>query len=108
VEEVIGEVKTVKSTIKQFIELIRQIFNAEVCYLYLVNKDMDNDEKKQYFAERIGDIEKSYKKNNKEFHKEEFEKCDIKDIKILKFIDIVEGGEKKNGYIIIKTDPESM
>ena len=36
----IGEVKAVKSTIKHFIGLIRDIFDAEVCYLYLINYEL--------------------------------------------------------------------
>ena len=90
----IGEVKAVKSTIKHFIGLIRDIFDAEVCYLYLINYDMDEDEKKIYLNKRIGEIKESYSKKGAEFPKE-LENCRVKDVKILKFIDIAEKGEKK-------------
>lgn len=90
----IGEVKTVKSTIKQFIGLIRGIFDAEVCYLYLINYDMDEDEKKGYFKERIGEIKKAYSNKGVEFPKE-LENCSVDDVRILKFIDIAEKGEEK-------------
>lgn len=52
----IGEAKTVKATIKQFIELIRDIFDADVCYLYLIKHDMDSGEKKRYFNARSEEI----------------------------------------------------
>jgi hypothetical protein len=88
------EVKTVKSTIRQFIGQIRDIFDADVCYLYLINYEMDRDEKKEIFLRRIKAIKNVYLEKNKDFP-EELEKCSVDDVKILKFIDIAEKGEGK-------------
>jgi len=94
VDNGIGEAKTAKATIKQFIGLIRAIFGAEVCYLYLINYDMDRDEKEIYFNARLEGIKEAYSERGVDFPKE-LENCTVDDVKILKFIDIAEKGEEK-------------
>lgn len=93
-DKVIDEVKAVKSTIRQFIELIRDIFNADVCYLYLTNFSMDEDEKRVYFDGRIEEIKQSYFLKNNEMP-DELKNYKVNDAKILKFIDIAEKSEEK-------------
>jgi hypothetical protein len=94
VDNDIGEAKTAKATIKQFIGLIRAIFGAEVCYLYLINYEMDRAEKEEYFNARLEGIKEAYSKRGVDFPKE-LENCTLDDVKILKFIDIAEKGEEK-------------
>lgn len=102
-ERVTGKAETVKSTIREFLELFRAKFDADVCYLYLVNKSMDNYEKIQYVRDRQKIIVNTYKKRGKELpsyldsylkdvtedNKDEV----LKSIDILKFIDVA----KKKG-----------
>lgn len=102
-ERVTGKAETVKSTIREFLELFRAKFDADVCYLYLVNKSMDNYEKIQYIRDRQKIIVNTYKKRGKELpsyldpylkdvtedNKDEV----LKSIDILKFIDVAKKKE---------------
>jgi hypothetical protein len=107
-DRAIDKAGIVKSTIKEFLELFRAIFKADVCYLYLVNKEMDNSEKLKHFHERMDIIKDTYKKHGNETCKEPdkelppylkpYDEADdaneiLESIDILKFIDVV----KKNG-----------
>jgi len=94
VDNDIDEAKTAKATVKQFIGLIRAIFDAEVCYLYLINYEMDRDEKEEYFNARLEGIKEAYSEKGVDIPKE-LENCTVDDVKILKFIDIAEKGEEK-------------
>lgn len=102
-DKVIGKAEIVKSTIKEFLELFRAKFDADVCYLYLVNKAMDDDEKLMYYKERKEIIKAAYKKRGEELPaylipqfkydvKEDKDEI-LKSIDILKFIDVA----KKKG-----------
>ncbi|MDY0128608.1 MAG: hypothetical protein RBR63_00200 [Methanosarcina vacuolata] len=121
-ERVTGEAQNVKSTINAFLELIREIFDSDACYLYLINTDMDEYERKDNLRDRVNDIKKAYfKKENEKTDNEktdnektdnektdnekiendikQLEKCSIDDVSILKFINVVERpGEKRWNY----------
>lgn len=56
------EVTTIKYTIRQFLGLLRDIFNADACYLYLVSKNMDPDEKMEILKERIEEMKEAFEK----------------------------------------------
>lgn len=116
-DKVIGKAETVKSTIKEFLELFRAKFDADVCYLYLVNTEMDEFEKKGYFIEKSKTIKEAYKKRGQElpqylmdpYFKDDFETNKeeiLKAIDILKFIDIAEKGGVKRWNITLDKRPE--
>jgi hypothetical protein len=102
-EIVTEDVKTVKSTIKKFLELIRNIFNADVCYLYLINNAMDDHEKGIYLRERIRDIKNVYSEFNEDLpsylmqydikDSDTFDKELLDSVDIIKYISVA----KKNG-----------
>lgn len=96
-------VHTVKSTINQFIGLIRAIFDADACYLYLINYSMDDLEKKACLEERIKEIENAYLERKLDFPPEL--KSDDIDAKILKFIDIAEKSKEKKWNLDYKDRP---
>jgi hypothetical protein len=100
-DKVTEEVTNIKYTIRKFLELIREIFDADVCYLYLINEDMDVDEKLNYLGDRIKEMKEAYAekvellKDPNLFRGEqdlvfptELNKVMDQDVKILKFIDI--------------------
>jgi hypothetical protein len=105
VDTITDEVKAIKDTIHNFLELFREIFKADVCYLYLVNKAMDNHEKAIYLSERMEIIQNIYKKHEKQLppylmryvstdKKKTIDDAEIlNSIDILKFIDVA----KKDG-----------
>jgi hypothetical protein len=49
-DKVTEEVQTIRYTIKKFLELIREIFDADACHLYLINTEINNSEKEQYIT----------------------------------------------------------
>lgn len=104
-DKVTEEVQTVKYTIRKFLDLIREIFKADVCFLYLINTEMDNYEKEGYVKERISHIKERYLERDDEVP-EDIEKLNFNDAKILKFIDIVEKGKEKKWNFDYKNRPE--
>lgn len=91
----------IKFTIRKVLELFRDIFNADACYLYLINTEMDPYEKMEILNERIDEMKEAYNKekgkakDDKEPFNDETNlirpnqlSCNLEDIKILKFIDV--------------------
>ena len=66
----IGEdIKTVavrKGSIETVLEIIRDIYKADICALFLIMEDMHEDEKLQIFEERLKFIKKAYDEKNEE------------------------------------------
>ena len=56
------EATKIKYTVNKCLEIFRDIFSAEVCYLYLINKEMDDFEKEEIFNERIKEMKEAYDK----------------------------------------------
>ncbi|MDR7666623.1 hypothetical protein RG963_12720 [Methanosarcina sp. Z-7115] len=61
-DKVTEEVTNIKYTIKKFLELFRKVFGADACYLYLINKEMDPDEKREILEIRIKEMKEAYEK----------------------------------------------
>lgn len=107
-DEITEEITTIKSTIRKFLELFRDMFSADTCYLYLVNENMDPEEKLEVFKERINEMKENYDKEIEKakngvnpFEGEtnlifpsDLDKVTEKNIKILKFIDISQKKDK--------------
>lgn len=55
------EATKIKYTINKCLEIFRDIFSAEACYLYL-NTEMDEFEKKEIFNERMKEMQEAYEK----------------------------------------------
>lgn len=105
----------IKYTIKKFLELIRGIFDADACYLYLLATEMDSDEKKEILDERIKEMRDAYEyerekaknlSNEKDPFKDEeglilprdLGEPKEKDVEILKFIDVSQKKKEDGTY----------
>lgn len=95
-DKVAEEVQTVRYTLKEFLELTRNIFGADSCYLYLVNTEMDEYEKDECIRKRVEHIKNVYEKRNAPYPNElENVKNDRNRAKILNFINIAEKDNQK-------------
>lgn len=117
-DKVTEEVQTIRYTIKKFLELIREIFDADACHLYLINTEMDISEKEGYIRDTISSIKENYNKEPDDQRTPEeikykdmveiFEKFESEhsiDAKILKFIDVAEKDNEKNWKYDYKNRP---
>lgn len=59
--EDIKNVEAIKGSIEVVLEVIREIYNADLCALFLIMKDMDEDEKLDIFKKRLEAIESAYR-----------------------------------------------
>lgn len=105
------EATKIKYTIKKILELFRKIFTAgaeaDACYLYL-NAKMDEEEKKEILEERLKEMNEAYDKETaKTGHEitdpkyiipDKLKPIEMKDIKILKFIDIAQKAKEDGTY----------
>ena len=95
-DKVAEEVQTVRYTLRKFLELIRKNFEADSCYLYQVNTEMDEDEKKECIRKRVEHIKNVYEKRGEIYPNElENAKNNPNRVKILNFVDISEKEDKK-------------
>jgi hypothetical protein len=106
-DKVAEEVKTVRYSLKKLLELTREIFEADSCYLYLVNTEMDDDEKSEIIRKRVEHIKNIYEKR-KEIYPNELEIAQENPNRaiILNFIDVSEKEDEKIWKIDSNNKPE--
>jgi len=99
-------VQIIKGTIKEILEIIRNLYNSDVCAIFLISENMDEDEKLEILEERLKRIQKKYDEENQsltnplsrymELDKNSLKKV-LDEIKILKFcFEEVQNSQAKN------------
>lgn len=106
-DKVAEEVQTARYSLKKILELTREIFKADSCYLYLVNTEMDDDEKNEIIRKRVEHIKNVYEKR-KEIYPNELEIVERNPNRaiILNFIDVSEKDDERNWKIDSNNKPE--
>lgn len=64
--EDIKGVEVIKGSIETVLEVIRDIYKADICALFLIMEEMHEEEKLMIFEERLKSIEKAYKKEKRQ------------------------------------------
>lgn len=73
--EDIRNIESIKGSIETVLEIIRDVYKADICALFLIMKEMHEDERLKIFEERLISVEEVYKKKGEQMPQKLQEYC---------------------------------